>query len=32
MYSNPQLPEGACFFRKPYSSDQMVSTLRELVT
>ena len=31
MYSNPQLPEGARFFRKPYSSNQMVSTLRELV-
>ena len=30
LLSDPQLPDGALFFRKPYSSDQIISTLREL--
>ncbi|MCP1768463.1 MULTISPECIES: response regulator [Bradyrhizobium] len=30
MYSDPQLPDGARFFRKPYSSEQIVATLREM--
>ncbi|TAI61357.1 response regulator [Bradyrhizobium sp. Leo170] len=30
VLAEPDLPEGARFFRKPYPSDQIISSLREL--
>ena len=30
LVADPDLPEGALFFRKPYHSDEIISTLREL--
>jgi hypothetical protein len=30
LVGDPDLPEGALFFRKPYRSDEIISTLREL--
>jgi two-component system, response regulator PdtaR len=30
LVGDPDLPEGALFFRKPYRSDEIISTLRKL--
>ena len=30
LVAYPDLPEGVLFFRKPYHSDEIISTLREL--